>query len=54
MRLGFLELAVILAIVLLFFGPKQIPRLAATIKDAVADFKASYEKDEENIENKEA
>lgn len=39
MRIGFLELTVILAIVLLFFGPKQVPKLASSLKDAVKEFK---------------
>lgn len=43
MRIGFLELTVILAIMLLFFGPKQVPKLATSIKEAIKDFKDGTE-----------
>ena len=46
MRMGFLELLVVLAIILLFFGPKQVPKLTAVIKGAVKDFKQGMKEPE--------
>lgn len=39
MRFGFLELVVLLAIVLLAVGPKQLPKLTAAINDSVKSFR---------------
>lgn len=49
MRLGFLELAVILAIILLIVGPKQIPKLSKSVKSAMKDFKDGYKEDPEKL-----
>lgn len=46
-RLGFTELLVILAIVLLLFGPKKLPELARSLGQAMKEFK----KGQEDIEN---
>lgn len=46
MRMGFLELLAIFAIMLLFFGPKQIPKLVTSIKGAVKDFKQGMKEPE--------
>lgn len=48
MRLGFLELAVILVIVLLVFGPKQIPKLTSAVNDSAKKFKDEFKKTETN------
>ena len=48
MRFGGLEILVIFAIVLLFFGPKQIPKLASTLKDAIKNFKEDSTDEEKN------
>lgn len=47
MRFGFLELVLILAMFLLIFGPKQIPKLVKVTKEAALEFKESAKKDEE-------
>ncbi len=39
MRMGGLEILVVFIVVMLFFGPKQIPKLTGVIKDSIADFK---------------
>lgn len=39
MKLGLPELLIILAIVVLIFGPKQIPRLKKTFKKSIKGFK---------------
>lgn len=46
-RMGFTELLVILAIVLLLFGPKKLPELARSLGQAMKEFK----KGQEEIEN---
>ncbi len=48
MRFGGLEILVIFAIVLLFFGPKQIPKLTSTLKDAIKNFKEGSTDEEKN------
>ena len=45
MRLGFLELVVILGIILLVIGPKQIPKLTSAISSSAKKFKDEF-KDE--------
>lgn len=39
MRLGWLELLVILGVVLLFFGPKRLPGLGNALGSAIRGFK---------------
>jgi sec-independent protein translocase protein TatA len=39
MHFGVLELLIIAAIILLIFGPKQIPKLASTLRDSIKSFK---------------
>ena len=53
MRFGGLEVVFVFAIVLLFFGPKQIPKLTSVLKDSIASFKegAGKEKDAEFSDN---
>lgn len=43
MRFGGLELLVIFAIILLIFGPKQLPKLTKSLKESIASFKESKE-----------
>jgi len=38
-RLGWLELLVILGVVLLFFGPKRLPGLGSALGSAIRGFK---------------
>lgn len=53
MRIGFLELAVILAIVLLILGPKQLPKLTSAINNSAKEFKKELKKTDESIESTE-
>ena len=46
MRFGGLEFLVVLIIILLFFGPKQIPKLTKTLKDSIKSFKDGAKEDE--------
>lgn len=39
MHMGFIELLIVLVIVLIFVGPKQIPKLAETCGKAITSFK---------------
>ena len=48
MRIGFCELLMILAIVLLFIGPKQLPKLTGAIKESVKEFKKGVEYKQES------
>lgn len=54
MRLGFMELLVILAIIVLLFGAKQIPKVSTAVLQATKDFKKELKKDEAAAENVEA
>lgn len=45
MHLGVVELLVVLMIVLLFVGPKQIPKLAETCGRAITSFKKGIKED---------
>ncbi len=47
MRLGFQELLIILAIVLLIFGPSQIPKLTRMFGQGVKSFKDGMEGNDE-------
>ena len=52
MRLGFLELALILTIIIVIFGPRQIPKLTAVISDAAKKFKSEFKNDDTVVETK--
>jgi sec-independent protein translocase protein TatA len=43
MRLGFAEIAVILVIALLIFGPKKLPQLGDALGKAIRNFKKGAE-----------
>lgn len=43
MKFGVTELLIILAIVLIIFGPKQIPKLKKTLKKTMKSFKKGAE-----------
>lgn len=45
MHMGLLELLIVLLIVLIFVGPKQIPKLAETCGRAVTSFKRGIKDD---------
>ncbi len=48
MKLGWLEAGIVIAIVLLIFGPRHLPGLAKSLKDTVGGFKKSFgDKDED-------
>ena len=47
MRLGWLELLVILGVVLLFFGPKRLPGLGNALGSAIRGFKRGISGSEE-------
>ena len=46
MRIGTTELLIILAIILLLFGPSQIPKLTRMIKGSAKSFKAGMEEED--------
>jgi len=48
MRFGFLELVVVLAIVALVFGPKQIPKLTKAVSDSISSFRSELKTDGED------
>lgn len=50
MHFGFTELVIILAIVLIFVGPKQIPKLAKSIKESKQLIKEKGQEPEEQTE----
>lgn len=50
MRLGFMELLVILVIIVMLFGAKQIPKVSAAVLQATRDFKKELKKDDTNAE----
>lgn len=54
MKLGVTELAVILAMVVILFGPTQIPKLTKMFGKSVKSFKEGIGADEENAEKDEA
>lgn len=53
MRIGVLELLAILAIIFFAFGPKQIPKLTASLLDSFNSFKKGMKskKNDNNEEN---
>ena len=54
MKLGVTELTVILAIVVVLFGPTQIPKLTKMFGKSVKSFKEGMGVEEENAEQKES
>lgn len=48
-RLGMGELLVILAVVLLIFGPKKLPELAKSMGEAVKEFKKGQQDIEDSV-----
>lgn len=55
MRLGFLELVVILGIILLVIGPKQLPKLTEAISSSKKKFSEEFKKEEKaDVETTEA
>ena len=52
MRMGLLELAVILILVALFAGPKQLPKLTKAITESMHSMKSEIKKPEESEEDK--
>ena len=54
MKLGATELVVILAMVVILFGPTQIPKLTKMFGKSVKSFKEGIGADEENAEEKES
>lgn len=46
------ELGVILAIVLLIFGPGKLPKVAESLGSAVKNFKKAREEDDQDLEIK--
>lgn len=50
MKLGTTELIVILAIVLIIFGPKQLPKLSKMIGKTVKGFKQGVSEDDDKDE----
>ena len=53
MKLGVTELAVILAMVVILFGPTQIPKLTKMFGKSVKSFKEGLGAEEETAEKKE-
>ena len=53
MKFGVTELVVILAIVIVLFGPTQIPKLTKMFGKSVKSFKEGIGAEEESAENKE-
>ena len=49
MRVGFTELLVILAIVLLMFGSKKLPELADGMGKAIRNFKKGINSDDDDV-----
>ncbi|MCD7845485.1 MAG: twin-arginine translocase TatA/TatE family subunit [Oscillospiraceae bacterium] len=49
-KLGIWELLVILAIVLLIFGPKALPKLGESLGKTIGNFKKGLEDDDEDKE----
>ncbi len=52
MKLGTTELLVILAIVVVLFGPTQIPKLSKMFGKSVKNFRSGMEEKEETKEDK--
>lgn len=53
MRIGTTELLIVLAVVIIIFGPSQIPKLTKMIGKSVKGFKDGLEKDEKQADAEE-
>lgn len=47
MRLGALEMVIILAVVILIFGPKQLPKVAVAVRNSIHELRKDGEEDAE-------
>ena len=54
MKISVQELLIVLLIVLLIFGPTQLPKLAKTIGESLKGFKKGMEEDKKDQEEKPA
>lgn len=54
MKIGVTELLIILAIVVVLFGPKQIPKLAKMFGKSAKSFKEGMEEDDDSSANADA
>ena len=54
MKAGIWELLIVLAIALLIFGPKALPKLGKSLGKTVGNFKKGLNDDEEDEEDEEA
>ncbi len=54
MAIGILEVALILLIILILFGPKRIPELARSLGRAVSEFKKGMNSDASETKKNEA
>ena len=54
MKIGTLELVIILAVVIIIFGPTQIPKLTKMFGKSVKNFKEGLEETEEEAPESEA
>ena len=52
MKAGIWELLIVLAIALLIFGPKALPKLGKSLGKTVGNFKKGLEDDEDEVEDK--
>lgn len=50
MRIGMNELLVVLAIVVIIFGPKQLPKLSKMVGKTVKSFKEGVSEDDQDEE----
>jgi len=53
MNLGFQEVLVILLVVLVLFGPRQLPRLARALGEAVREFQRARRELEDALKDQE-
>ena len=51
MGTGILEIFLIVLVILLFVGPKQLPKLTRAVKDSIHEIKDEVGKDEEKSDN---
>lgn len=43
MRMGIVELVIILLVIIFIFGPKQLPKVAAALRSSVEEFRKGEE-----------
>lgn len=51
MGTGILEIFLIVLVIFLFVGPKQLPKLTRAVKDSIHEIKDEVGKDEEKSDN---